>query len=208
MGCDAEVNSLVGQLVFQSAHPHGVRYEISAGGGRFVRFNPRTRMGCDVRAALDAAPDDPVSIRAPAWGAMSLRNRVGINPMFQSAHPHGVRSGKSFDLYRRARSFNPRTRMGCDLLLPVQNVRIITFQSAHPHGVRFKVSSNRILILSFNPRTRMGCDTIQFNYYRCGELVSIRAPAWGAMGEILKMRKKCWEFQSAHPHGVRSAGGY
>ena len=142
-----------------------------------VRFNPRTRMGCDCLVKI----------------------KDSGKPLFQSTHPHGVRhvfcccgarrcvsihapawgatrksTGERFSL-----SFNPRTRMGCDkdayLFSGPYKVSIHApawgathvfvhagthrmFQSTHPHGVR------RITIL-----------------------------------KILVMPK----FQSTHPHGVR-----
>ena len=89
-----------------------------------------------------AASDDmtcnvKVSIHAPAWGATVWNNDAYIVDMFQSTHPHGVRrshiiterkiSGfqsthphgvrpKTFSIkYEFVKSFNPRTRMGCDV---------------------------------------------------------------------------------------------
>ena len=101
--------------MFQSTHPRGVRL---AGDGIDIthlgRFNPRTRVGCDVhflqsgslytwfqsthprgvRRAylLGSQRTDVVSIHAPAWGA--------------------TRHDRWID--RRQPSFNPRTRVGCD----------------------------------------------------------------------------------------------
>ena len=75
--------------------------------------------------------------------------------------------------------FNPRTRMGCD---PVR-------------------SDLSVPLSSFNPRTRMGCD----NKWRApggGIIVSIRAPAWGAIKTCPIFISRTM-FQSAHPHGVR-----
>ncbi len=54
------------------------------------RFNPRTRMGCDM-VDNDKKAEEEVSIHAPAWGATVMPYSKGITPEFQSTHPHGVR---------------------------------------------------------------------------------------------------------------------
>ena len=82
--------------MFQSAHPRKVRF------GRVA----------DLDHGLD------VSIRAPAWGAISV----------------------SVPLAGQARGFNPRTRVGCDLGVSVRWLVATGFQSAHPRRVRFHIS--------------------------------------------------------------------
>jgi len=125
--------------------------------GRSVlqRFNPRTRMGCDVGSRRWKSWAC-VSIHAPAWGATQSSTLPSQSAMFQSTHPHGVR--RPADVLRpQALSFNPRTRMGCDSM---------------PPGILCATHS-------FNPRTRMGCDVFLPSHNRC-DVVSIHAPAWGA----------------------------
>ena len=118
-----------------------------------------------------------VSIHAPVWGATDRLATI--------TQPKG---------------FNPRTRVGCDIMYsatellsdvsihaPVWGATVIDrracfnclFQSTHPCGVRRFGGCIYSLRLRFNPRTRVGCDTICF----CSELRS-------------------W-FQSTHPCGVR-----
>ena len=116
VGCDLMKSALsVGSLAFQSTHPRGVRrlsYQYVAGyvtfqsthprGVRrhahqsfpqvFRGFNPRTRVGCDVRSASRRT-----------WPAM-----------FQSTHPRGVRPFFLGDRDASLSGFNPRTRVGCD----------------------------------------------------------------------------------------------
>jgi len=58
-------------------------------------------------------------------------------------------------------SFNPRTRMGCDITASGS-------QNKQP---------------GFNPRTRMGCDQ-KLGFKRGSILVSIHAPAWGATNNV------------------------
>ena len=78
------------------------------------------------------------------------------------------------------RSFNPRTRVGCDRSWP----------SGFPHGH------------SFNPRTRVGCDP-KFDKKNIDvTMVSIHAPAWGATIDH-KAAAPWSQFQSTHPRGVR-----
>ena len=82
------------------------------------RFNPRTRVGCDepdYNGWLDA---HGVSIHAPAWGATGgKRQSSRADKMFQSTHPRGVRPLPALLLIIVVSCFNPRTRVGCDLLL-------------------------------------------------------------------------------------------
>ena len=78
---------------FQSTHPHGVRLSQNAINQLSIQ----------------------VSIHAPAWGATILAHfEVNISK-FQSTHPHGVRlTSVTLPIYDE--SFNPRTRMGCDVI--------------------------------------------------------------------------------------------
>ena len=79
---------------------------------RVERFNPRTRVGCDMRfSQFDVTKS--VSIHAPVWGATVNDNRITLT----------------------ITGFNPRTRVGCDL--HAQDMWHFTmFQSTHPCGVR------------------------------------------------------------------------
>ena len=151
--------------LFQSTHPHGVRpTETTIGTRRDLNFNPRTRMGCDIKH----------------------RPTASTPRAFQSTHPHGVRRienavpaiitrisihapawGATSRLPRRRRLikyFNPRTRMGCD-------------HSARPRG--------DLCPPDFNPRTRMGCDYIS-DPLPLARSISIHAPAWGATQMLRK----------------------
>mgnify|MGYP005877290067 CR=1 FL=1 len=122
---------------FQSTHPHGVRRLLMLRVGRTCSFNPRTRMGCDfchfmgctmtngfnprTRMGCDVAQIpvravDVVSIHAPAWGATRRKPPKRRPRTFQSTHPHGVRQSKCNTSGHCCRSFNPRTRMGCDVV--------------------------------------------------------------------------------------------
>ena len=79
------------------------------------------------------------------------------------------------------RSFNPRTRVGCDQCGAESLALNQQFQSTHPRGVR------RVRPFS------------SLQYFR----VSIHAPAWGATSSSSAKRLQGEEFQSTHPRGVR-----
>ena len=141
---------------FQSTHPHRVRPSLT----------------------YLAVKIQHVSIHAPAWGAT---RDAGLNPylmMFQSTHPHGVRLVQAIKA-NCVRSFNPRTRTGCDAGQLAKIIRVAVsihapargatcrlllspvlrrFQSTHPHGVRRRRLRPRRREQGFNPRTRTGCD--------------------------------------------------
>ena len=122
--------------LFQSTHPHGVRHKpnVAAHGGVSVsihapawgatnkfllqvlfhlRFNPRTRMGCDKQVPFASSLSSAFQSTHPH--GVRLNDRLIIlNPrLFQSTHPHGVRQITDY-VYTEIGSFNPRTRMGCD----------------------------------------------------------------------------------------------
>ena len=69
-------------------------------------------MGCDPYL-LEIATIEDVSIHAPAWGATVATTHITYSAQFQSTHPHGVRRTEVVTP-PEVRSFNPRTRMGCD----------------------------------------------------------------------------------------------
>ena len=135
------------------------------------------------------------------WGATSSYFPLSILSPFQSTHPCGVRlllmiiNSKRWvsihapvwgatvvsSIQSAASSFNPRTRVGCDLTFRAHHTTAGKFQSTHPCGVRLPVKGSHCLPLQFqsthpcgvrhivdvvlstkkgfNPRTRVGCDT-------------------------------------------------
>ena len=212
---------------FQSTHPRGVRRRwrclplacrnrfnprtrvgcdqrgVRCPQGGWPCFNPRTRVGCDrgknpvsgrgrdvsihapggVRrpVAVVHAGRCAVSIHAPAWGATGI-------------------GGATLPLQI---SFNPRTRVGCDVTTAFSMHPVSMFQSTHPRGVRLQ--ENHAFphgMICFNPRTRVGCDRAA----QCKSApapVSIHAPAWGATHALSHGAVLAAPFQSTHPRGVR-----
>ncbi len=102
-------------------------------------------------------------------------------------------------------SFNPRTHMGCDQVMPCDDMPTKEFQSTHPHGVRLLKSPRNVPRKSFNPRTHMGCDSWFFTTWSDASEVSIHAPTWGATEDDYRGYAMIL-FQSTHPHGVRPNG--
>ena len=127
----------------------------------------------------------PVSIRAPAWGATFTGfHDVGWE-VFQSAPPRGGRRDwiQSMDGDGGEGRFNPRPRVGGDLVDIPWRVGDTQFQSAPPRGGRPPRSDDRThrsVQLSFNPRPRVGGDATDPCQAGMTGRVSIRAPAWGA----------------------------
>ena len=103
---------------------------------------------------------------------------------------------------RSRRSFNSRTREGCDEGLLTTTPQQITFQFTHPGGVRQVSLISSVLSTRFNSRTREGCDTgsgdplprpLSFNS-RTRE---------GCDPRVLSSEVSNAEFQFTHPGGVR-----
>ena len=169
-----------------------------------------------------------ISIHAPGWGATNKRSYNKNRSLFQSTHPGGVRliiydavcDRQSFQSthpggVRRTLTssctypadFNPRTRVGCDHLLPVIRKICKIFQSTHPGGVRPAGCDSRFSRgcefqsthpggvrpfmhldtmfdkSDFNPRTRVGCDPQRSSINCKLAAISIHAPGWGATKE-------------------------
>ena len=76
-----------------------------------------------------------VSTHAPAWGATQDEDADDGDGQFQPTRPHGARQ-PSLHKDERHTGFNPRARMGRDIL--------------------YRLTNNRRF--SFNPRARMGRD--------------------------------------------------
>ena len=189
-------------ILFQSTHPRGVRRPGHwAAGRRKIGFNPRTRVGCDLPTVSMAEKihwfqsTHPRGVR-PVCGIV-----VSKRTTFQSTHPRGVRHATTLRPPARGRSFNPRTRVGCDppgapgaagapvsihapawgaTVAPAKNFQQAAFQSTHPRGVRQKSCwqrSSPFLFQSTHPRGVRPVKPIA--------------------------RKEKPSFQSTHPRGVR-----
>ena len=164
---------------FQSTHPRGVRLRGLTARRTAWNFNPRTHVGCDLFLFLSNFIATFISIHAPTWGATisnklgpergvisihaptwgatptmrsgKTRNNISIHAPTWGATPRGLSSPPR-------RYFNPRTHVGCDLVIAYDGERQEVFQSTHPRGVRQKKSCIFVIVKDFNPRTHVGCD--------------------------------------------------
>ena len=117
----------------------------------YIRFNPRTRTGCDVSfiviVTIQISFNPRTRTGCDEWWVAPLY----FGGVFQSTHPHGVRL-KRWHLP----SF------------------IKSFQSTHPHGVRRFDPISTQKVGSFNPRTRTGCDSLRNPLYLFAECFNPR----------------------------------
>ena len=147
---------------------------------RFQSTHPR-----GVRhASLERVPHEAlVSIHAPAWGA----------------------TGAWIKGHARMSCFNPRTRVGCDLLLSVGFGGMEADVSIHAPawGATNANESPFRLMKCFNSRTRVGCDEPDFDGWLERHGVSIHAPAWGATERKREYLPAEEMFKIRHRRGVR-----
>ena len=162
VGCDgAGLGYIPQDEVFQSTHPRGVR----------LRGVVRIPQDIDVSIHAPAwgatcgggvvAPTAGVSIHAPAWGATAHQIAGDAPDALVSIHAPawGATSPVVASPVPISSSFNPRTRVGCDLPSSMALMASATvFQSTHPRGVR----------------------QLAVQQHALGQVVSIHAPAWGA----------------------------
>ena len=191
-------SSLSVSIWFQFTHPQGVRSCFLRFLDKHLCFNSRTRKGCDIQYQNfcgvsmfqfthpqgvrlppgTTAHSLPVSIHAPARGAIMLTLIRDVKGEFQFTHPQGVR----FLLVKKRLlrpSFNSRTRKGCDCRHdPQDQGRAVSIHAPARGAIR----ERRYIpyFFRFNSRTRKGCD-----YCSAGNIatltVSIHAPARGAI---------------------------
>ena len=145
-----------------------------------------------------------ISIHASAWDATHVCSKIELMVPFQSTHPRGMRPAGEQDGEISGMDFNPRIRVGCDVISILVRASASKFQSTHPRGMRHSpMDSKKIAALIFqsthprgmrlmlwrivsvicryfNPRIRVGCDGLVYRFYKPTEL-----------------------FQSTHPRGMR-----
>ena len=188
---------------FQSTHPRGVRLGRDAPARDGDRFNPRTRVGCDRAVGHNLPVLDSVSIHAPAWGATSVPwwawagGKVSIHaPAWGAtsgtgrafpARPVSIHAPAWGATRRKCETpadfacFNPRTRVGCDLLY---------------------IRHSNWIAGCFNPRTRVGCDDFKMGIIIHRHPFQSTHPR-GVRQSTCLFRLRYIGFQSTHPRGVR-----
>ena len=168
---------------FQSTPPHGGRHDRPGLGENPTSFNPRPRMGGDLRCWCFETVGGSVSIHAPAWGA-TVESGFGGDVSAVSIHAPawGATGGFQFHFaYEQVSIHAPAWGATSTVLHTVWHVP------------------------GFNPRPRMGGDTCSVARRPLLCLVSIHAPAWGATHASAGFLGPMFLFQSTPPHGGRLA---
>ena len=188
---------------FQFTHPRRVRLSALTGGILTGHgFNSRTRVGCDAEPPPPGEPPSGFNSRTRVGCDQALADVLGVPKEFQFTHPRRVRRfvatggevcwefqfthprrvrplsghpwcGESRSFNSRTRvgcdthrqsgyihtiGFNSRTRVGCDTMRLTHAPTTTWFQFTHPRRVRPLSLSQIAHYCGFNSRTRVGCD--------------------------------------------------
>ena len=166
---------------FQSTHPRGVRR-----GQHPARTHP-----------------GPVSIHAPAWGATSAR---ALSSFPRSVSIHAPAWGATICMVTSpfgVFSFNPRTRVGCDLFQADVNAFAGLFQSTHPRGVRRMTTNSASRSKGFQSTHPRGVRPAKGRGLRCARSRFQSTHPRGVRRQQGATRALPGMFQSTHPRGVR-----
>ena len=169
-----------GIIKFQSTHPRGVRPPRLRVAFYRPGFNPRTRVGCDLRLRRIVERYHQVSIHAPAWGATPTLASCILSTGFQSTHPRGVRlrsTEPSTAPVMWFQSTHPRGVRPCG---PARTAPCALFQSTHPRGVRLSWIPSGAWHEDVSIHAPAWGATAAGLVAQAIRLVSIHAPAWGA----------------------------
>ena len=134
------------------------------GGSFFVRdpnrsFNPRARVGRDDGTGMPFRRYVWVSIHAPAWGA-TLRYGPPLRNMTVSIHAPAWGATVWGALVNPGLlSFNPRARVGRDMVKSSDAMSFIRFNPRARVGRDDASMPDCLAFVCFNPRARVGRDT-------------------------------------------------
>ncbi len=124
-----------------------------------------------------------ISIHAPTWGATAEPNLAATEPEFQSTHPRGVRRTVVLGINSSV-NFNPRTHVGCDLVMCVSPVQLTRISIHAPTWGATKLTDNTLIYTSISIHAPTWGATQrhkQSGHYRT---ISIHAPTWGATWQM------------------------
>ncbi len=145
--------------LFQSTPPRGGRRQPRRGQRWMKKFQSTPPRGGRPLGTDDLNLRTHVSIHAPAWGATYTLGGLDIAIMFQSTPPRGGRPISSIRPCR-AKRFNPRPRVGGDVIrYHVPNGDDVSIHAPAWGATRICTTSTSIG-WSFNPRPRVGGDLI------------------------------------------------
>ena len=192
-----------GRVVSIHAPAWGATRKTVSDGALLTRFNPRTRVGCDAIQPHNTYQHHQFQSTHPRGVRLIALNNATQTQVFQSTHPRGVRRVSPCAGRPPGPCFNPRTRVGCDLIRFMRRMGFIVFQSTHPRGVRPAPHAGAPQgRRCFNPRTRVGCDTGAFGRAAPGAGFNPRTRV-GCDGLFRRVSFGTNGFQSTHPRGVR-----
>ena len=200
--CNQSYSEECTTYIFPFTHPRGVRPRRTAEAAQpHPDFNPRTRVGCDSKG-MTKYQVAKISIHAPAWGATFQRyntleyyrisihapawgatSQEVIHKIMHKISIHApawgatVTNQQAQDLEN---DFNPRTRVGCDVIFGIY----------------------RMFISAISIHAPAWGATDSFTHFLRKGAISIHAPAWGATRNAAARADSCL-FQSTHPRGVR-----
>ena len=123
--------------------------------------------------------------------------------MFQSTHPRGVRLSSNGNVCTDTSSFNPRTRVGCDLSRTVSSTRDLVVSIHAPAWGATAGPGTRTVSSSVSIHAPAWGATSGLRRILLNPRVSIHAPAWGATKSGGLTMWHIITFQSTHPRGVR-----
>ena len=131
-----------------------------------MHFNPRSRVGSD-RPARPVRPWDLISIHAPAKGATRALCNVDWRALISIHAPAKGATVQSARTRPTCSNFNPRSRVGSDLIPGAVPAQVLAFQSTLPRRERRRGSRSRFQCAAyFNPRSREGSDKRRYSAYR------------------------------------------
>ncbi len=173
-------------------------------------FNPRSRVGSDILCGIIHHANRRFQSTLPRGERHQATGNRRRAALFQSTLPRGERHLFCGSLFH-SRYFNPRSRVGSDVMRQAGHKPGRIFQSTLPRGERRRSADTwrkaardfnpRSRVGSdpntggpcampeyhFNPRSRVGSDDDPFSGLRLSA-ISIHAPAWGATNEAEGMR--------------------
>ena len=143
---------------FQPTRPHGARRESPVPASMTIRFQPTRPHGARLNDDTYLNDKAEVSTHAPAWGATDYHIIIQSQHYVSTHAPAWGATSHNRLIIIFKYSFNPRARMGRDLIKSLHVNCISGFQPTRPHGARRNLVEAMYLAIK----------------------VSTHAPAWGA----------------------------
>ena len=208
---------------FQPTRPHGARHGSLIWKSGRMMFQPTRPHGARQADAAKELVEVVVSTHAPAWGATDSYVQQWYKAKFQPTRPHGARPTQPYintPLYtfqptrphgarrqptpkaRATCSFNPRARMGRDILSTPGG----QFKKVSTHAPAWGATSRAFTLslssFGFNPRARMGRDIINYCFYGVRSRFQPTRPHGARHMLYASFLQRCM-FQPTRPHGAR-----